>query len=167
MGDFDNDGRPEFVAPTDMGTLNCWDLGALSYRHVGALWPLPARTSGNTRLATLRAGVSTPPADQGSGEENPFRIAYVGASPNPFRGVTQILSRIEGPDDISVRMSFEIFDVTGRLVREFAPVLRGRGIHKHSWDGMDEGGRPVPSGVYMCLVRAGESAKACNVVVLR
>jgi subtilisin family serine protease len=167
MGDFDNDGRPEFLAPTDKGTLNCWDLGGLSYRHTAALWPLPARTSGNTRLAALSAGIDTPPGDQGSGEVSPFRIAYVGASPNPFRGITEILSRVEGPDDVSVRMSLEIFDVAGRLVRKFDPVSRGLGMHKQSWDGKDEGGRPVPSGVYMCLVRAGESAKACNVVVLR
>jgi hypothetical protein len=167
LGDFDNDGRLELFAPSSAGRLHCWDLSGFSYRHSAALWPLPARTVGNTRLAALTAGVSIPTGGQGLGDASPFRVVHVSASPNPFHHGTQILSRIEGPDLKRSVFRLEIFDAMGRLVRRLAPSPRKPGTYRDAWDGVDARGRPVPSGVYMCLVRAGESSLGCNVVLLK
>jgi hypothetical protein len=67
----------------------------------------------------------------------------VRVTPNPAREGITILSQSSEP--------MEIFDVTGRRVA----LLRGSpsGIQ---WDGTDETGRPVGSGIYYCRFRSGD-----------
>jgi hypothetical protein len=70
--------------------------------------------------------------------------------PNPFNPSTRIrysLSR-SGP----VRLS--IFDERGRLVRNLVDEPRGPGRHQAIWNGTDERGRRVASGVYHYVLRA-------------
>jgi len=66
--------------------------------------------------------------------------------PNPFSSST----RIDFQTDVGGDVRLEVFDVSGRLVRVIhdGPVLP-QGQSK-SWDGRDEHGRPLPSGVYFC-----------------
>jgi hypothetical protein len=66
--------------------------------------------------------------------------------PNPFSSST----RIDFQTDVGGDVRLEIYDVSGRLVRIIhdGPVLP-QGQSK-SWDGRDEHGRPLPSGVYFC-----------------
>jgi C1A family cysteine protease len=79
----------------------------------------------------------------------------VSSHPNPFTPLTSLQLAIPtAAEDARV----EIFDASGRLVRT---VFRGaltRGVHRITWTGTDEGGRPVPAGTYYCRARAaGES----------
>jgi subtilisin family serine protease len=167
LGDFDNDGRTEIIAPSGAGWLRCWDLSAGPYFHAGALWPLFAKTPGNTRLASLSAGIDVPTGGQGFGAVSPFRITLVWASPNPFRVSTQIISRVEGPEDERRPAVLEIFDVSGRLVRRIAHSARNPGLYGDAWDGKNDLGAPAAPGVYFCRVRVGNAGLCCRVVLLR
>jgi hypothetical protein len=72
----------------------------------------------------------------------------VEAFPNPFRGATTIRLGARGtrPSEVT------IVDVAGRRVR----VLRtSPAAPSVKWDGMDDSGRPVRSGVYFAQVLAG------------
>jgi hypothetical protein len=58
-------------------------------------------------------------------------------------------------------------DVTGRCV---ADLLHGdvqAGEHEIAWTGLDDGGRPLASGVYFLHLEVGGSADACRIVVIR
>ena len=73
--------------------------------------------------------------------------------PNPFGERVNIRWKIgDGrwkPEDISLK----IYDATGRLVKEFIPPTASTVI---SWDGRDESGRKVRSGVYFLKFEAGD-----------
>jgi flagellar hook assembly protein FlgD len=56
----------------------------------------------------------------------------------------------------SSKVSVAVFDVTGRKVRNvLETVTLGRGEHRLTWDGKDERGERVPSGVYFCRFVVG------------
>jgi hypothetical protein len=93
-----------------------------------------------------------PGASQGPEQESPF----LRASPNPFRGRT-VLSFAGAPDG---PRPVVIHDVAGRLVR------RLDGGREVLWDGRDNAGRLLPSGVYFAR-SAGKAAAPTKLVLLR
>jgi hypothetical protein len=64
--------------------------------------------------------------------------------PNPFNPSTSIAFKL--PRDATVRI--EIFSPLGQLVRAVTNTQYPAGIHTVLWDGAEEGGLKVPSGVY-------------------
>jgi hypothetical protein len=94
----------------------------------------------------------------------PARPQILPSSPNPFSHLTRI--RFGLPAAQGIQLS--IFDVQGRRVRTLIDSDRiESGFHTLLWDGKDESGTLVPSGVYWVRLNArGESAGA-RVVVLR
>lgn len=85
----------------------------------------------------------------------PAASATLGAAfPNPFNPRTSIPFELApGQGDVDVRL--EILDVRGRLVRTVLDGRRAAGQrHLADWDGTDDAGRTMPSGVYMTRLLA-------------
>ena len=84
--------------------------------------------------------------------------------PNPCRGSSTV--RFDIPDH-SGPVHLVIYNVRGQLVRtlEDGPVARGR--HERSWNGNDDRGRPVASGVYFARLLVDGNADDQKVMVLR
>ena len=82
---------------------------------------------------------------------------------NPGGAETLIAFTLPGGG--SVRL--DIYDVSGRRVRELARGPLGEGEHVASWDGRDSRGRPVASGVYFVRVEAGGASATAKAVLLR
>ncbi len=61
----------------------------------------------------------------------------------------------------------DIYDVSGRHVRELERGPLGEGEHVAPWDGLDSHGRPVASGVYFVRVEAGGASATAKVMLLR
>ena len=70
--------------------------------------------------------------------------ASLGLSPNPFNPQTTIAFAL--PEAGRVRV--DVYDVTGRRIATVADESYGVGEHRVTWAGLDQGGRPVASGVY-------------------
>jgi FlgD Ig-like domain/Peptidase C13 family len=68
------------------------------------------------------------------------------------------------PADSQVRI--ELYDATGRMVRQLASGAAYRGTYEVVWDGRDSGGLPVSSGTYYCrlAVDGKESIKPVTVI---
>ena len=65
-----------------------------------------------------------------------------------------------------------IYDVRGALVREIALGYRAAGQYLTStnaahWDGRDQGGQHVASGVYLYRLQAGPVAQVRKMVVIK
>ena len=71
--------------------------------------------------------------------------------PNPFNSYTIIHFTIAQPADIS----FGIYDVAGRLVRDFELSSYEPGHHQLKWDGANNAGETVSSGLYFLKMTAG------------
>jgi flagellar hook assembly protein FlgD len=70
--------------------------------------------------------------------------------PNPVRGEAMVQYSLaqEGP------VSLAIYSVDGRLVRSLAHGVQGAGEYRPTWDGTDEHGAVVQSGVYFVRFEA-------------
>ena len=85
-------------------------------------------------------------------------------APNPFReraGLSFQVARVAGPVRVAV------YDVAGRLVRTLVDGPMEPGPHELVWDGSDDRGEKVASGVYYCTLEAGETRVNRSLVALR
>ncbi len=64
--------------------------------------------------------------------------------PNPSGPLTTIAYRLDRSGPVSLRL----FDAAGRFLTTLQNGLQEPGLHRVRWDGTDETGRPLPSGVY-------------------
>ena len=83
----------------------------------------------------------------------PERTAFVSQYPNPFNPATQIAFDLEETGSVEVG----VFDVRGQHVATLQRGTLARGRHSLTWQGLDDTGQAVASGVYFCrLYAAGE-----------
>ncbi len=71
--------------------------------------------------------------------------------PNPFNPATTIGFRIPFP----AKVSLTIFNAAGQKIRTLVDAPMPGGAHQVVWDGLTAAGMRVPSGVYLCELRAG------------
>jgi len=139
--------------------------------------PLPARnnywgTTDTTAIAALfRGAVDWQPfldAEPGQtavegAEEVPRRFALHPSFPNPFNIQTAI--RFELPHTAHVELV--VCDALGQPVRWLVNETLETGYHQRLWDGRDEGGKPVASGIYFYRVQAGKFAGTGRMALLQ
>ena len=70
--------------------------------------------------------------------------------PNPFNPQTTIPYEVPGDGLSHVRLF--VSDAAGRLVRSLVNQSMSAGAHVTTWDGKDDGGSAVASGVYFCVL---------------
>lgn len=116
--------------------------------------------------------VCTPPTGTDEREHvRPPSTGTVTLSPNPFCSQTR-LTFIEPPgpaEHESEGNSAVVYDLAGRSVRVFSDadveeLLSAKGL---IWNGGDDRGRPLPSGVYFLVLRAAGHSCESKVVLLR
>ncbi len=86
--------------------------------------------------------------------------------PNPFaaqRGATVI--RYALPEAVHVRLS--IFDMLGREVKTLVNKNLGAGYHGAAWDGRDEQGRRLATGLYFYRLQAGNFVRVNKMLLIR
>lgn len=90
-------------------------------------------------------------------------------TPNPFRDQTSLSFRIPasltGEGSVAARVT--IHDATGRVLRTLHDGEFGRGWQTVPWDGRDDAGREVHSGVYFYAVAAGNIRETGRFLKLR
>jgi len=83
--------------------------------------------------------------------------------PNPFNPSTAIRFALPEASEIVVK----IFNLTGGEVRTLARGQYQAGMHNVNWDGRDNNGRAVASGVYLYQVQAGSFKQMRKMSLLR
>jgi hypothetical protein len=91
-------------------------------------------------------------------------FAFAGPFPNPSRPAAGTTFELLVPRD--TRATVEIWNVAGRRIRTLLDGPAPRGAHALRWDGRDEAGRRVASGVYFVRAIADEFRHRGKVVVL-
>lgn len=95
----------------------------------------------------------------------PAELRLHRAAPNPFNPGTRIVFEIPGRSAAPVHLG--IYAVTGRLARVLIEDSISPGTHVVDWDGKDQSGRAMASGVYLVRLRTGRSVLTQKVVRLR
>ena len=83
--------------------------------------------------------------------------------PNPFNPATTIEYGLAS----SSRVAIGIYDVKGHLVRTLVDQTIPAGWHTTEWNGRDQAGNPVASGVYLYRMVAGSFVQTRKLVLLK
>jgi len=97
--------------------------------------------------------------------ELPKAFSLMQNSPNPFNPSTTIAFSV--PEAMPAYVSLEVFDLRGRMVRTLVEGEREAGSYAVFWDGTDNAGRKVPSGVYFYRIQAGNYSQTRKMVLLK
>ena len=133
---YENWCRPNNPDCVDSGSCEC--AGHASYHIMGQVVFY--------RQTTTDVGDGTPAA---------ANLHLVGNHPNPFNPQTTIQYHLSRGGSVVL----SIFDAEGQLVRSVRRDHADGGLQSYTWQGQDDTGRAVPSGMYLYEVRCdGERA---------
>jgi len=93
----------------------------------------------------------------------PMRYSFGPAHPNPFNPSVTI--SFATPREAACQVT--IYDVSGRRVAILSDGVLPAGWHAVRWDGKDDGGQPVTSGIYFVQMRAGAFRQVIRLVLLK
>jgi hypothetical protein len=93
----------------------------------------------------------------------PLTFGLSEARPNPAPGAATVAYQMPRESDVRI----DLFDVTGRRVRTLVRDRRPGGFYAALWDGRDDGGGDVASGVYFLRMQAGTFDQTRRLVVIK
>lgn len=83
--------------------------------------------------------------------------------PNPFNPETKITYSLGKAGKVSL----EIFNVRGQLIRSYKPGVQGFGDHYYEWNGKDDNGNSVASGVYFYRLKFDDYQKTRKMIMMK
>ncbi len=83
--------------------------------------------------------------------------------PNPFNPSTTIKYGI--PE--SANVSIVVYDIRGTIVTTINSGKKQAGWYEHTWNGRDDSGQPVSTGLYFTHLQAGSYSKAIKMLYLK
>ncbi|UCH85312.1 MAG: T9SS type A sorting domain-containing protein [Candidatus Latescibacterota bacterium] len=83
--------------------------------------------------------------------------------PNPFNPITRISYELGSRTEVTLT----VYDVDGRLVKTLVNGTKGPGTFTATWEGKNDNGEPVASGVYFYRLNAGSYAQTKKMVFLK
>ncbi len=88
---------------------------------------------------------------------NPFNMRNY---PNPFSGATHISYQLNKKQQVKVYIT----DFTGRAIRRLLDKFQDHGRYDLLWDGKNDAGITVASGIYYLQMSAGEQSGYCKMI---
>jgi hypothetical protein len=104
-------------------------------------------------VASFETSITTPP----------LALALHQNYPNPFNPGTTIDFALDEDGPVSLR----VYDVSGRLVRTLVDGSRPAAAYAEQWDGRDDHGNEVASGVYVYRLTSASKSLTKKMVLLR
>ncbi len=93
----------------------------------------------------------------------PTALSITGNRPNPFNPSTTISFTLPAPG----KATLTVYDVTGRKVRTLVSGNLPAGAHSAVWDGKDERGKMVSSGVYLSRLESGKATHTVKMLLMK
>ncbi len=112
----------------------------------------------DVQIDTILLGVG----DDGQ-KNNPYHTTLYNAKPNPAKGNTVIYFNLSKSTDAGIN----VYDRSGRLIRNLINGPLAAGAHSIEWDCRDNFGKAVPSGVYFYRLNTSEFNETKNIIILQ
>jgi len=103
------------------------------------------------------------PVESKSRSGTPESYLLVQNYPNPFNGETRVQFSLPREEHVQLN----VFNVLGVLVRRLRDQKEAAGSVLINWDGCDDGGAPLPTGIYYLQLAAGRFKSARKMVLVR
>ncbi len=105
------------------------------------------------------------------GQARPLALQLRRVFPNPLRpgrsGGSQIVFALPGRSGATVDTRLRVIDLQGRAVRTLIDGPQAPGVHTAHWNGQDDSGVPLPAGLYLLRLDAGEVADSERLLLIR
>ena len=158
---------PAFSRPAEMVyQSSCYDGGIafIDYDATHNVIALPLQNCNSWDTLAVVPPVTSVPIDRpGTVRQNPITFAMHQAYPNPFNPGTTI--RYDVPRMSRIRL--EVFNVLGCLVRTLVDRTVQPGSYDVTWDGTDEEGVRVSSGVHFFRLLSDNSVHVQKAVLAK
>jgi hypothetical protein len=103
-----------------------------------------------------------PTADR---EAPSIKTTLIGNYPNPFNPTTSILFSVDSSSNTPVSIS--IYNIRGQLVRSLVDDVYASGEHSVVWNGTDNNGTSVGSGIYFYRFTAGDHVQTRKMIMIK
>ncbi len=129
----------------------------------------PADTTQATRLQVMENVIDFLTGEVGIGdggdgaERIPRAYALSQNYPNPFNPMTTISFTVPERD----RVTLDVYDLRGRRISRLMDKFVMPGYYSVQWDGRDEGGRRLASGVYLYRLEAGDKVLTRRMLLVK
>ncbi|MBD3348874.1 MAG: hypothetical protein GF400_06720 [Candidatus Eisenbacteria bacterium] len=117
-----------------------------------------ARSDRNEEIDCLASGL-----ELNGATEKPHALRLLQNVPNPFNPVTRIGFSLDRETEARIA----IYSAGGRLVRTLVDERLPAGEHRVRWNGTTDGGTLAPSGIYFCVLEAGEARLTRKLVLAK
>ena len=156
----------EVTGPSDagleLGQLASMALDAAGQPHI-AYYELP-RNPRNSNGTIMYATMMVPTAvAEESDAETPEAFELAQNFPNPFNAETSVPFQLARASEVEI----SVYDLQGQLVNVLAQGHRAAGSYRVTWDGRDDQGAEVATGVYFTRMTAGEVTRLQKLLLLR
>ncbi len=99
----------------------------------------------------------------GNGGSQPVAFGLLGNFPNPFNPSTVISYRLA----VNSKATLKVYNLLGQEVKTLLNASQTAGIHQVTWDGKDDAGREVASGVYLYRLEANGRAMSRKMLLMK
>jgi hypothetical protein len=86
----------------------------------------------------------------------PLKYALYPNTPNPFNPRTSIGFDIPAANGQQVSVRIDIYNLQGQRIRTLIHEERSPGHYQVQWNGLDDAGNPVSTGIYLLRMKSGE-----------
>lgn len=140
----------------DLGSVGIWHLlqNLNNEHHVVYVLSNPGPNQISYSITTV--------ANEDPLNESPAAF-LTGNSPNPFRAQTAINYSVKA----SSKVRIEIYNTRGQKVRTLVDSFQSAGEYNPLWDGSDDGGSPVASGIYLYRLSTDTHTSNRRMMLLR
>jgi hypothetical protein len=120
-------------------------------------------TSNDPEEEIVEIPVSFTVLQTSNSEEIPLLAKVMGNYPNPFNPTTKIVFQINTPADVKI----DIFNTKGQRIKTYPSTSYAKGENSVVWNGQDDNGNQVGSGIYFYRIRAGNWHKTQKMLLLK
>ncbi|MFZ5519435.1 MAG: FG-GAP-like repeat-containing protein [Candidatus Zhuqueibacterota bacterium] len=147
-GDVNGDGYDDII------------VGMYSSPYTSVAWGAAWILAGKADLQDIRTNVR-----QLEPSAPPDKYTLFQNYPNPFNQQTRIRYRLSSKFEKQVAIT--IYDINGKEVSKLTDEQQTPGEHEVVWDGRDQQGKEVNSGMYLCRLSIGSAQQAKKLILLR
>jgi N-acetylmuramoyl-L-alanine amidase len=139
--------------------------GSLGFDSIQLSYKTGGNLSGTIYIDDLQFAKKTSVlVERDPAEQIPATFELLQNYPNPFNGETVIKYKLAEP---AATVRLEVFDVSGRLVCTLFNGEQGAGEHQLTWNGRDEQGHTVASGIYFYMINTGQEQAARAMILAK
>jgi hypothetical protein len=161
MGDLTSCAQVECV-PQAQGAC-CYPDGSCANDQYQAQCEADGGTYMRDETTCAQVECDTDVKDETGGREKPSEFTLLQNSPNPFNQATKIEFTLAKSGFVSL----SIYDMLGRKVRTLASKHLPSGYKSVLWDGRNDSGEDVASGIYFYQLRVRDYSETKTLVLLK